>query len=99
MGRPMRPRPIKPMAGFKRSLLDGGRREASVYSAQNEETIVAESWGGSGEGNSSTVQAVLERWDSGSRPGAPAAPAAAAARPGSWVDSAVAGDFGAALAE
>src|SRR6267378_6953450 len=42
MGRPMRPRPIKPIAGFKRSLLDKGRHETNVYSAQNEESIVAE---------------------------------------------------------
>jgi len=43
MGRPMSPRPINPMAGFKRSLLGCSRRATSAYSAQNEETIVAES--------------------------------------------------------
>jgi hypothetical protein len=92
----MSPRPINPMAGFKRCLLDGGRHATTVYSAQNEETIVAESRGGSGEGSSSAVQAVFGRWDSGRRLGAPPAEAAAAALFGSLASSA-AGASGAVL--
>src|SRR5712691_10716778 len=41
-GLTMSPRPIKPIAGFKSSLLNGGRHETNAYSAQNKETIVAE---------------------------------------------------------
>jgi hypothetical protein len=69
----MSPRPIKPIAGFKRSLLNRGRHETGICSAQNEETIVAEfgldTDGSKSEKRSGSLGAVGERQDAGSAAG------------------------------
>src|SRR6266849_4207971 len=78
MGRPIRPIPINPIfvgrtAGFKRGLLGGRERAAPMYSAQNEEKIVAELQGRKCGGGALRISggfgAVGEREDAGGAPG------------------------------
>src|SRR5712692_2558290 len=67
MGRPIKPSPINPMAGFKEGLLRSGRREARRYSAQKEETIVAELPSGSSEQEACTD--LRQSWGAGAEGG------------------------------
>src|SRR5258708_21281271 len=89
MGRPIRPSPINPIflgrrTGFKKSLLENGRRTTGPFLASDKQIIVTELRGGSSEAGiwvasqfSRSSQAVLGRWEKGRMPGAPPAEAAA----------------------
>src|SRR5260370_2040062 len=89
MGRPIRPSPINPIflgprTGFKKSLLENGRRTTGPFFASDKQIIVTELRGGSSEAGiwvagqfSRNGQAVLGRWEKGRMPGAPPAEAAA----------------------
>src|SRR5258708_34730704 len=88
MGRPIRPSPINPIflgprTGFKKSLLENGRRTTGPFLASDKQIIVTELRGGSSEAGiwvasqfSRSSQAVLGRWEKGRMTGAPPAEAA-----------------------